>query len=101
MIRSKKYLQSARGQDCTIQIPGVCNHDSSTVVAAHSNRQKHGKGMGQKSHDIFVAWSCSNCHSAIDGHLNTTYSAVDLYDFWVRGFERTLVKAIEEGLITL
>jgi len=79
----------------------VCNHDSSTVVAAHSNRQKHGKGMGQKAHDYYVAFACSNCHSAVDGHLKTIYTAEELYDYWQRGFERTLDWAFEKGLITI
>jgi len=57
--------------------------------------------MGQKAHDYYVAFACSNCHSAVDGHLKTIYTAEELYDYWQRGFERTLDWAFEKGLITI
>lgn len=40
MIRSDKLRKSARGQDCTLQIPVVCNRDPATTVLAH-RRQVH------------------------------------------------------------
>ena len=33
---------------------------------AHSNSQRHGKGMGIKAHDCFVSAVCAACHSVID-----------------------------------
>ena len=36
------------------------------IVAAHSNSLTHGKGMGQKSHDL-PAYLCWRCHDLIDG----------------------------------
>ena len=39
------------------------------VVAAHSNRQKHGKGVAIKAHDI-PAYICHECHGEIDGRTN-------------------------------
>jgi hypothetical protein len=36
-------------------------------VAAHSNKAIHGKGMGQKAHDCFVAFLCRECHDWLDG----------------------------------
>lgn len=41
-----------------------------TVVACHSNSQRHGKGMGLKSHDV-VAYLCQECHDRIDGRVGT------------------------------
>ena len=37
-----------------------------TVVAAHSNSQRHGKGLGLKAGDNWICYICFSCHSAID-----------------------------------
>ena len=63
MAKQNKYTKSARGQDCQIRIPGVCNRDPATTVPAHLN----GAGMGIKHPDIFIAYSCSDCHDFVDG----------------------------------
>ena len=36
------------------------------MVAAHSNQQRDGKGMGIKSHDYRIAALCFTCHADID-----------------------------------
>ena len=59
---SKKLRDSARGQECMVRIPGVCNHNPETTVLAHLN----GGGMGTKTSDLFGAFCCSDCHSEID-----------------------------------
>jgi hypothetical protein len=100
-IRSAKYLKAARGRACTLRIPGVCNWNPETTVSAHSNLQRHGKGMGIKAHDIFSCHACSNCHSAIDGHLKTDYSKEELQDYWQRGFEETLLRNLQDGVLKL
>lgn len=64
MIRSKKILRAAKGQDCTLQIVGCCNGDPATVVAAHLPDESH--GMALKPCDLSVAFACSACHDAID-----------------------------------
>ena len=100
-FRSKKYLTLARGEECKVKIPGVCNRDSSTTVCAHSNKTRHGKGMGFKASDIFVAHCCSACHDAIDGRIHTHLSPSEMDEFWMRGFERTLIWATENGHIEI
>ena len=57
------YTESARGQNCTVRIPGVCNHNSETVVFAHLN----GGGMGMKHADIHGCYACFECHQWLDG----------------------------------
>lgn len=42
-------------------------YNDGTVVAAHSNSQSMGKGMGHKSHDWAIAYVCQRCHDEIDG----------------------------------
>jgi hypothetical protein len=41
--RHPHLLSMARGQSCLLLVPGICNGDRSTVVAAHSNLSIHGK----------------------------------------------------------
>lgn len=59
--------KAARGQDCTINLPGVCNHANYTTVLCHSNSLADGKGMGIKAPDTAAAFGCSACHDVLDG----------------------------------
>lgn len=59
--------KSARGEDCTLLIPGVCTNDTATVVLCHSNRLGDGKGMGLKAPDEKAAYGCHCCHEVLDG----------------------------------
>lgn len=59
--------QAARGQDCTLQILGVCNGQPETVVLCHSNSLADGKGMGLKAPDTAACFGCSSCHDVLDG----------------------------------
>ena len=61
-----KIRQSARGEDCTINLIGVCNYNPETVVWAHSNRYQDGKGMGLKAKDENGAYACYACHQVYD-----------------------------------
>ena len=61
-----KIRQSARGEDCTINLPGVCNYNPESVVWCHSNRSEHGKGMGLKAKDEHGAYGCYDCHMVYD-----------------------------------
>lgn len=59
--RNPAVLSEARRHPCQF-----CGRDDGTVVAAHSNSQRHNKGMGHKAHDVFVAYLCHSCHSFVD-----------------------------------
>ncbi|HGN0358339.1 TPA: nuclease domain-containing protein, partial [Proteus mirabilis] len=48
--------KEARGRECQIRIPGVCNGNSETVVLAHY-RMSGICGTGIKPNDIFGAWA--------------------------------------------
>lgn len=60
--RNRALLNCAADAPCQ-----NCGADGRTVVAAHSNKQIHGKGMGFKAHDCFVAFLCNECHDWYDG----------------------------------
>jgi len=59
--RSKKILNGANGAPCM-----NCNVQDGTIVAAHSNQYRDGRGYAFKSHDFRVAYLCHACHYAID-----------------------------------
>jgi hypothetical protein len=61
MYRNKKLLEYARKLPCQ-----HCGIDDGTVVAAHSNQLKDGKGRGLKASDYRIASLCYTCHTEID-----------------------------------
>jgi hypothetical protein len=59
--------KSARGQECTLRFPGICNRNPETTAWCHSNRLEDGKGMGLKARDEEGCYGCSDCHAWLDG----------------------------------
>lgn len=59
-----KLRQSAKGQECTLNVVGVCNYDRDTTVLAHLRNPN--KGMGNKGDDWHAVFACSACHDALD-----------------------------------
>lgn len=65
-IRQTKLTKAARGRDCQVRVPSVCNGDPETTVLAHY-RLAGTSGMGCKPNDFQGAWACSACHDYVDG----------------------------------
>lgn len=64
-------LKMAHGKPCLLRVR--CDGSpSETTVAAHSNSQKHGKGMGRKADDCYTVWACARCHTWLDSSYNAT-----------------------------
>ena len=63
-----KIRNSARGEQCTMNLHWIHFHNPETVVYAHSNKLIHGKGMGKKAGDQYGAYLCYRCHAIYDGH---------------------------------
>ena len=57
--------KEAKGRECTVRLPGICDGGTETVVLAHY-RMAGLNGVGQKPDDIFGAWCCSSCHDECD-----------------------------------
>ncbi len=95
-IGMSKLRESAKGKDCLVRIPGVCNFDPATVVLAHLN----GGGMGMKKNDLFGAFCCSSCHDALDGRNNRhSFRRVELDLMHREGVERTQLEWLNSGLV--
>lgn len=63
MYRNKKLLEILR--ECPYCLSCGADNDG-TVVAAHSNQLRDGKGRGIKAHDFRVAALCYKCHTELD-----------------------------------
>lgn len=89
-FRSRPLLDLAhRVQQCQVRIPGVCQgHSDHGCEPAHSNQQRHGKGMGHKADDCFHAAACHSCHAELD--QGERLSKDERRDYWQAGYERTM-----------
>ena len=90
-IRSPALLKACRAIPCT-----NCGRDDGTVVAAHSNLAKHGKGRSIKASDVFVASLCSRCHAALD--QGSLMSREDRERMWNACHMQTVRELVRGGL---
>ena len=99
-----KITDSARGENCLIRIPGVCNRDDKTTVACH---EPAGSGMGDKWPDTEIAYGCSSCHDEVDGRTtykpngHQMYTREELLLMFFQGSRRTRLKLLEKELIKI
>lgn len=61
MYRDKYLLEAVRLSPCQ-----HCGIQDGTVVAAHSNQLRDGKGRSIKAHDFRIAALCFKCHHELD-----------------------------------
>ncbi|CAD5376732.1 conserved hypothetical protein [Pseudomonas sp. OF001] len=94
-IASKKLRDSARGQDCAVRLPGVCNWNPETTVLAHLPCGT--KGVGMKGLDTVAVYACSACHDAIDGR---GAGEIDWRDM-LRAVAETHQALIRAGIMTI
>lgn len=99
-IQMSKITESARGEECTVRIIGVCSYDPEKTIWSHCRHGAAGKGKAIKALDICGAYACTNCDMAYDqliGVPHMTRSEVDLD--WFKGHVRSLVKLHEKGIL--
>ena len=90
---------SARGEECTVQIVGVCNYQSETTVLAHLPDES--KGMGKKADDFSACYSCSACHDALDRRVRSGALESECEWYMRRAMTRTIRRLYEKNLITI
>lgn len=61
---SKRIRDFARGQTCTLRLPG-CDGGGETTVHCHIRRFGWA-GVGQKPHDFLGVHGCVSCHALLD-----------------------------------
>jgi hypothetical protein len=94
MYRNKALLEAVR--DCPCQ---SCGAQDGTVVAAHSNQLRDGKGKGIKAHDYRIAALCHICHHQLDqGFL---WDKAQKREVFEEAHRKTVGWLFENGLIEL
>jgi hypothetical protein len=96
-----KIRQSARDEECTVRLPGVCRWLPEYTILSHAPWGSAGKGRGIKSLDVAGAYCCTACDAVIDRQAKPpegmTREEVELA--WFHGHMRTLVRFKDKGLI--
>lgn len=93
MYRNKKLLQAARDQVCQ-----GCGVQDGTVVAAHSNQLRDGRGHAFKSADYRVAYLCIRCHDLFDGRSGNL-ARQEKIDIWEEAHRKTIGLIFEQGIV--
>jgi len=94
VYRNKKLLEACRQLPCQ-----QCGREDGTVVAAHSNQLRDGKGRGIKSPDYRIAAMCFTCHTAIDQGANLTKEMRK--ELWEEAHRKTIGLLFEKELIVV
>lgn len=72
-------------------------YNDGTIVAAHSNQLRDGKGRGIKAHDYRIAHLCHTCHEHIDS--GNKLSKEERRDLWEEAHRRTIGWLFETGRV--
>jgi len=92
MYRSPKLLQAIRDSACQ-----HCGAKDGTIIAAHSNQMRDGKGRGLKAHDYRIAALCFKCHYEID--QGKDLSRQERLNIWEDAHRATIGWLFENDLI--
>ena len=94
MYRDRKLLDAARELPCQ-----HCGVSDDTVVAAHSNQLRDGKGRGLKAHDYRIASLCFTCHAELD--QGSKMSKQERIEMWEEAHRKTIGLLFERELIVV
>ena len=94
MYRNQKLLEAVRASPCQ-----VCEVSDGTVVAAHSNQLRDGKGRGLKAHDYRIAAMCFRCHMELD--QGTSMSKQERRDQWDEAHRKTIGWLFDNNILKL
>lgn len=94
--KSHVIKNAARGRECEVRLPSICNKDPDTTVLAHY-RMAGTCGTGIKPDDAQAAFACSACHDAIDGRALTAIDPTSLRLWHAEGVLRTQAILRKEG----
>ena len=97
MIKSKAIRNSAKGEECTLNIAGVCEYDNETTVLCHFSVQSG--GSNRLNGDLSSGYGCSECHRVLDYFL--VLKDADREFYMRRSMVRTLDRLVEKGLVVI
>ena len=96
-IESKAIRRSAKGQDCQLRFPGICNSRPETVVFCHLP----GSAMSLKNDDLAGAYGCSACHDVLDGRADSQFDRTMIKLWFWDGVKRTHRILYDLGIIKI
>jgi hypothetical protein len=99
MIKSKAIRNSAKGEECTLNIGGVCENNSETTVLCHFSL--HDGGSARLNGDLSAGYGCFLCHEIIDLRRNLALSQEEREFYMRRSMVRTLDRLVEKGLVII
>ena len=76
-----------------------CGAQDSTIVAAHSNQLRDGKGKAIKAHDYRIAALCFTCHHELD--QGSRLSKQERVNMWDEAHRATVGWLFENDIIGL
>ena len=89
-LSKNNIRKSAKGQDCTVQIGGVCNYNPETTVYAHATVLPPTGIVGGKQNDIVGGYyACSACHDYMDSRAYHGIEREDKLFYEYRAVVRT------------
>jgi hypothetical protein len=94
IYRNKKLLELVRQSPCQ-----TCGTQDGTVVAAHSNQLRDGKGRGMKAHDYRIAALCYRCHMELD--QGTKMTKEERAESWDEAHRGTIGWLFENGHVVV
>lgn len=98
-IRSRAYLDGARGERCKLRIVGVCTGEVETTVACHVRDQHF--GMAVKASDLAVVDGCFACHAKFDGRAGEPLPREEWLFYALRGVLETMENRARRGIVHL
>lgn len=97
--RNRKLLDVAHSAPCMFRVPGICESGKYPSVPCHSNQQRHGRGHGHKSADVFAPAGCQPCHLWYDvrgapreEQENTFQTALERWLLWLFENEKVVIR---------
>jgi len=94
IYRNKYLLELVRQSPCQ-----NCGNQDGTVVAAHSNQLRDGKGRGMKAHDYRIAALCYSCHMELD--QGKSLDKAERVEIWEEAHRKTIAWLFENNYIEL
>jgi hypothetical protein len=94
MYRNKRLLEVVRQLPCQ-----HCGIEDGTIVAAHSNQLRDGKGRGLKAHDYRIAALCFKCHTELD--QGKIWSKAERLSVFEDAHRKTIGELFERQLLKL
>lgn len=99
-VHSRVLRESAGGEMCTFQIPGVCNRNPDTTTLCHLHEEPGDCLRPHKKNDVVAAFGCSSCSTVMTRQAGRISRESWLY-YATRGMVLTWGRWIEIGMISI